>query len=194
MKTSCSRQYANSPVDPLIAKLMFHGPTRPDAISGMIDALTESRLCGPPTNIGFLKAILQAPGFQAGYTLTSFLNTFKYAPAAIDVIKGGAYTLVQDYPGRPSIGKGIPHSGPMDSLAFQLANIIAGNPTGLEGLEITLDGPKLLFLGAAVVSLCGAPFEVSLDGKPFPMWTRVKIEAGQELSIGKTTDEGCRGE
>jgi urea carboxylase len=171
---------------------MFHGPSRPEAIDGMIRTLSESRLCGPPTNIGFVKSILQSPEFAAGHTLTSFLNSFKYTPAAIDVIKGGAYTLVQDYPGRPSVGKGIPHSGPMDSLAFQIANIIAGNPAGLEGLEITLDGPKLLFLGAAVVSLCGAPFDVTLDGKPFPMWTRVKIEAGQELNIGKATGDGCR--
>lgn len=171
---------------------MFHGPSRPEAINGMITTLSESRLCGPPTNIGFLKSILQSSSFASGYTLTSFLNSFKYTPAAIDVLKGGAYTLVQDYPGRPAVGKGIPHSGPMDSLAFQIANLIAGNPAGLEGLEITLDGPKLLFLGAAVVSLCGAPFDATLDGKPFPMWTRVKIAAGQELNVGKASGHGCR--
>ena len=43
-----------------------------------------------------------------------------------------------------------------------------------------------------MVALCGAPMEAKLDGKPFSMWTRVKINAGQRLTIGKTTAGGCR--
>ena len=124
--------------------------------------------------------------------MTSFLHDFKYAPHAIDVISAGAYTLIQDLPARPTIGKGIPHSGPMDQMAFQIANILVGNPRGKEGLEITLSGPELRFIAPAIVALCGAPMETTLDGNQFPMWTSVRIEAGQKLKIGKTTAEGCR--
>jgi allophanate hydrolase subunit 2 len=80
----------------------------------------------------------------------------------------------------------------MDPLAFQLANMLVGNPPGKEGLEMTLSGPELRFVGPAIVALCGAPMEASLAGHEFPMWTKVKIEAGQRLKIGKTTGGGYR--
>ncbi|KAK8108544.1 hypothetical protein PG984_014345 [Apiospora sp. TS-2023a] len=180
--------------DPLLAKIIHHGPTRADALEGLQEVLSKTVICGPPTNLDFLQAVLRDPKFQAGDTMTQFLSTFDFRPAAIDVLAGGAYTLVQDYPGRPTIGKGFGHGGPMDPVAFQLANVLVGNPLGLEGLEITLTGPDLLFLGDAVVALTGAAFSATLDGNThFPMWTRVKISAGQRLTIGKTlSGAGCR--
>ncbi|KAF2265051.1 hypothetical protein CC78DRAFT_560025 [Lojkania enalia] len=178
--------------DPLIAKAMVHRHSRNEAIDGLKRVLTESSVCGPPTNLEFLAEIMDNPNFKSGDTMTNFLQSIKYVSHAIDVISAGAYTLIQDLPGRPSVGKGIPHSGPMDPLAFQIANMLVGNPRGKEGLEITLSGPELRFVGPAVVALCGAPMETLLDGKEFPMWTRVKIKAGQRLKIGKTTGGGCR--
>ena len=154
--------------------------------------LSQSRICGPPTNLEFLAKILVDDNFVAGNTLTRFLESFKFAPTAIDVLSGGAYTLIEDWPGRPTIGRGFCHSGPMDSLAFRIANALVGNPVGCEGLEITLSGPDLRFLSPAIVSLCGAPFEATLDGNPISMWSRVKVFAGQHLKIGKTTGNGCR--
>jgi urea carboxylase len=91
-----------------------------------------------------------------------------------------------------TILRGFSHSGPMDPLAFQIANFLVGNTAGTEGLEITLGGPDLKFLGAAIVARCGAPMEAKLDGKPFSMWTRVRINPSQRLTIGKTTSGGCR--
>ncbi|PGG97465.1 urea carboxylase [Helicocarpus griseus UAMH5409] len=178
--------------DALLAKVMYHSASREETIKGMATILSKSKICGPPTNLHFLSTILKDAGFVQGNTITQFLNTFKYAPAAIDIIAGGAYTLIEDYPGRPTIGRGFSHSGPMDPLAFRIANALVGNPVGLEGLEITLSGPDLLFLGPAIVALCGAPMEAKLDGASFPMWTRVKINAGQRLTIGKTLAGGCR--
>ncbi|ORY17282.1 allophanate hydrolase subunit 2-domain-containing protein [Clohesyomyces aquaticus] len=178
--------------DPLIAKAMVHSSSRDEAVAGIKKLLTESSICGPPTNLEFLAEIMDDPKFKAGTTITNFLQTFKYVPHAIDVISPGAYTLIQDLPARPTVGKGIPHSGPMDPLAFQIANMLVGNPRGKEGLEITLNGPELRFLTATIVSLCGAPMETSLDGEEFPMWTKVRIEAGQKLKVGKTIGGGCR--
>jgi len=50
----------------------------------------------------------------------------------------------------------------MGPLALRTANFFVGNAAGTEGLEITLSGPDLKFLGAAIVT----------------MWTRVKINLG----------------
>ncbi|KAI9844288.1 MAG: hypothetical protein M1837_005698 [Sclerophora amabilis] len=179
-------------LDPLLAKVMYHASSREGAIEGLHKLLAESLICGPPTNLDFLAAIIDSPDFMSGITMTKFLQTFKYNASAIDVLGGGAYTQVQDYPGRPLLGKGFPHSGPMDPLAFRIANLLAGNSPGKEGLEITLRGPDLLFLGPAVISLCGAPMEARLDSEPFQMWTRVHVKAGQKMNIGKTLAGGCR--
>jgi urea carboxylase len=178
--------------DPLIAKAMIHCESRGEAITGMHKLLTQSSICGPPTNLEFLAGIIGDARFQAGNTMTSFLQDFNYAPHAIDVISAGAYTLIQDLPGRPTVGKGIPHSGPMDPMAFQIANLLVGNARGKEGLEITLSGPELRFVAPAIVALCGAPMEARLDDNEFPMWNSVKVEAGSKLTIGKTTGSGCR--
>ena len=178
--------------DPLLAKVMVHTPSRDSTIKAMYEVLSESRICGPPTNLEFLAAIVANPQFAEGVTMTKFLNTFKYSPAAMDIIAGGAYTQVQDYPGRPTMGRGYPHAGPMDPLAFQIANFLAGNPRGTEGLECTLDGPEIVFLGAAVVAICGAPMKTTLDGEEISMWERITIKPGQRMKIGKTTGGGCR--
>ncbi|KAK3705788.1 hypothetical protein LTR37_013095 [Vermiconidia calcicola] len=178
--------------DPLIAKVMNHAKSREASLKGMDLLLSRSRICGPPTNLDFLAAIIRDETFKAGSTITSFLKTFKYAPAAIDVISAGAQTLVEDLPGRPTVGKGIPHSGAIDPVALSIANMLVGNERGTEGLEITLSGPELRFLGPAVVALTGAPLEARLDDTDFPMWTRKHIKAGQRLKLGKLTGGGCR--
>ena len=178
--------------DPLLAKVMFHSQSRYATIQGMHEILSLSRICGPPTNLDFLAAILKDSRFESGSTMTKFLSEFNYSPPIIDVISGGAYTTVQDYPGRPTMGRGFPHAGPMDPVAFQIANALVDNPLGGEGLEITLQGPELLFLGSAVVAICGAPISVELGGKSASMWTRLQVKPKQKLKIGKTTGGGCR--
>ena len=76
----------------------------------------------------------------------------------------------------------------------EVANILVGNPRGTEALEITLKGPELRFLAPAVVSICGAPMDVTLDGVRVPMWTTLQINRAQTLSIGKLSSQaGCRG-
>ncbi|KAK0931584.1 hypothetical protein LTR29_016353 [Friedmanniomyces endolithicus] len=179
--------------DPLLAKVMNHAKTREAAIKGMDILISRSMICGPPTNLEYLAAIMQDKTFQSGHTLTSFLKTFDFAPSVIDVISAGAYTLVQDLPGRPTVGKGVSLlMGPMDPVALSIANMLVGNEKGKEGLEITLSGPELRFLGPAIVALTGAPMDFTLDGSAIPMWTRKHIKAGQKLKIGKTTGGGCR--
>lgn len=173
--------------------MLQHAQSRSQAVEELKTVLSKSSICGPPTNLDFLLAILKSPQFEAGNTITQFLSTFVFRPPAIDVLAGGSYTLVEDFPGRPTIGRGFGHGGPMDPISFQIANALVGNALGKEGLEITLTGPDLRFLADAIVSLTGAAISATLDGKEFPMWRRVRISAGQRLTIGKTSSNaGCR--
>ena len=60
-------------------------------------------------------------------------------------------TTVQDYPGRIGFWHvGVPPSGPMDALAFRLANRLVGNAETAAGLECTMTGPTLRFFSDAV--------------------------------------------
>ena len=61
--------------DPLMAKLIVTGETRPDAIEKMINALTHYVIIGVTTNIHFLKEILDHPRFRQGDITTHFIDT-----------------------------------------------------------------------------------------------------------------------
>lgn len=110
---------------------------------------------------------------------------------AIDILNGGIETTVQDYPGR-RIGLGIPRSGPMDSLAFRIANILVGNDPGTEGLETTLMGCRLYFHASAIVAFAGAEAPISIDGKEVPMWQAVVVPSGSKVVIRSVKDKGFR--
>ncbi|KAI1119768.1 urea carboxylase [Nemania abortiva] len=187
-------QNVSSHYDPLLAKVLVHAPTREQAIEKIRQACSSSVvLKGPTTNQDFLTAIIASEAFSNGETLTNFLDTrFSYKPRGIDVISGGSYSTIQDFPARPTIGYGIPKSGPMDSISSRIANILVGNPIGTEVLEMTLIGPELLFTSSSKIAICGANCVVTIDGEKRPMWSSISIGASQRLKIGTVTGAGCR--
>jgi urea carboxylase len=110
-----------------------------------------------------------------------------------EVLEGGIQTTIQDYPGRVGYWDvGIPPSGPMDQLAFRLANLLVGNLEGEAGLEITAIGPKLRFLEDSIVAVTGADLQPNVDGEPVPMWESVKVRKRSLLSMGVTQGHGFR--
>ena len=57
--------------DPLMAKLIVHGTSRPQALQRLQQALAETRIEGIKHNIPFLQRVIQTPEFQQGdYTVT----------------------------------------------------------------------------------------------------------------------------
>jgi len=179
--------------DPLVAKILVHAKDRASAVSDMRSALAETRLSGIETNLEYLRQVLADEVFPAGEQITRYLNTFKYVPNTIDVLDAGVQTTVQDYPGRMGYwAVGVPPSGPMDHLAFRLANKLVGNAEGVAGLEITLIGPKLKFNKDTVIAITGAPIEATLDGNAIALWQSHQIKAGSTLQLGKVIDAGCR--
>ena len=179
--------------DPLIAKVLVHAKTRAAAIKSMQTALDKTQLNGIETNLEYLRQVLADSVFSAGQQITRYLNTFRYFPATIDVLDGGVMSTIQDYPGRVGYWNvGVPPSGPMDQLAFRIANKLVGNEEGVAGLEITLIGPKLKFNTNAVIAVTGPSVDVLLDGEPIAMWQSHLIKAGSVLTIGNIKDFGCR--
>jgi propionyl-CoA carboxylase alpha chain len=60
--------------DPMIAKVVAHGPTRADAAGRLALALERLHLGGVTTNRDFLAATLRTPEFLAGDTTTDFIE------------------------------------------------------------------------------------------------------------------------
>ncbi|GGK38279.1 hypothetical protein GCM10008955_35170 [Deinococcus malanensis] len=104
----------------------------------------------------------------------------------IEVLQPGLQSTLQDT-GRQARALGVPAGGAADPVALRLAQALVGNPPDVAALEVTLQGPTLRFHTDALVALCGAPFEASLDGAPLPLWQAVWVGAGQTLSVGGTS-------
>ncbi|MEU0540132.1 5-oxoprolinase/urea amidolyase family protein [Nocardia sp. NPDC005978] len=118
------------------------------------------------------------------------------APAAaptLHVVRPGAQTTVQDWPGRVGYWHvGVPPSGPMDDLSFRLGNRALGNPEGAAGLECVLSGPALRFDEPTHVCVTGAPVPVTVNGRPVRQWRSVPVPAGGVLEIGAVRGPGMR--
>ncbi|AUN33450.1 urea carboxylase [Niveispirillum cyanobacteriorum] len=179
--------------DPMIAKLIVHGPDREAARLKMLAALDATRLHGIATNLDYLRGILSGDTFINARMSTRFLDSYHHVSPVVEVLEPGTYTTVQDYPGRHGYWDiGVPPSGPMDDYAFRLANRIVGNDAAAAGLECTLQGPTLRFHGDAIIALTGGAMPASLDGgEALSFWTPISVKAGQVLRLGRA-ESGCR--
>jgi biotin-dependent carboxylase-like uncharacterized protein len=103
---------------------------------------------------------------------------------AINVLKPGLSTTVQDL-GRPGYYHiGIPTSGGMDMLSLTAANLLVGNPAGAAVLEAVFLGPELEFTQDATVAVTGADLPPKVDGDERAGWTSFTVKKGQVLSFG----------
>ncbi|MCG8018231.1 MAG: urea carboxylase [Candidatus Thiodiazotropha sp. 'RUGA'] len=179
--------------DPMLAKVIVHASERSAAFAKLHSTLAAIRLYGSETNLDYLSVLSRDPVLLSGEVTTRYLNDFVYTPSRIDVLQGGTQTTIQDYPARAGYWDvGVPPSGPFDNYSFQLANRLLGNPAGVAGMEITMQGPSLKFSTDCQIALAGAEIEADLDGEPLTMWSVVEIHAGQTLSLGRIRQQGAR--
>eukprot|EP01025_Chloroclados_australasicus_P016511 TRINITY_DN1830_c0_g1_i6.p1 TRINITY_DN1830_c0_g1~~TRINITY_DN1830_c0_g1_i6.p1 ORF type:complete len:1188 (-),score=148.95 TRINITY_DN1830_c0_g1_i6:1676-5239(-) len=181
--------------DSLLGKLMVWGASRAKAIKKLEDALHKTKIKGTPTNLQFLKHLIQDERFLKGDFTTRFLDTYSFNAEAMEIITPGMQTSVQDWPGRIKLWHvGVPPSGPMDAFSFRIANALVGNPSNAAGLEFVISGPTIKFYHDAWIAITGAKFESKIDGKKVPLWQAVKVAAGQTISVGSIEDNiGVRG-
>ena len=179
--------------DPLIAKLIVTAPDRPSAVRALQKALDETRLEGIETNLSWLRDVVASEPFVSGQVSTRTLADIPHHPNTIRVLSGGTSTTVQDYPGRLGYWDvGVPPSGPMDGLAHRLGNRLLGNDEDAAGLEITAQGPTLLFNAPALVCLAGADLDATLDGAVIANYAPFAVAAGQTLKLGRARGAGLR--
>ena len=110
---------------------------------------------------------------------------------AIEVVKPGVLTTVQDL-GRPGFARlGIPRSGAADRASLKLANRLVGNAEGAAALECTLIGPSLRFHDDALIAITGAEIPVSLNGEQLALNSATHVAAGELLQLA-TASAGLR--
>lgn len=102
----------------------------------------------------------------------------------LQVLTPGLFTQVQDS-GRPGYAHlGVPASGPMDPVAFRLANALVGNISGEAALELTATGGRYVIGGGECVLCIGGDLPATLDGRPLAPWISHRLPAGSELALG----------
>lgn len=103
---------------------------------------------------------------------------------ALEFVKPGLSTTVQDL-GRPGYYHlGIPESGGMDRYSLVAANLLVGNPEGAAVLEAVFQGPEVRFARDCIIAVTGAEMPPKVDGAEQPGWTSFALKAGQTLSFG----------
>ena len=104
--------------------------------------------------------------------------------ASLRVITPGMLTTIQDLGRWGWQGRGVPVAGPMDPRSHRLANTLAGNEMDAAAIEMTIVGPEVEFDDERIAAVCGADFEMTVDGRAMPVNAPFGVSAGSVLRFG----------
>jgi propionyl-CoA carboxylase alpha chain len=152
--------------DPLLAKVVAHAPTRPEAARMLASALAGAQLHGVVTNRDLLVGVLRSESFLAGDTDTGFLD--HHPPAELTAAGGAAGPLTARL-----------HAAAA-ALAAQAARRAAAtvyvaapsgwrnNPSQLQRVALeAVPGPAVVLVGYRF-DRTGALVALEVDGDPLP--------------------------
>ena len=104
--------------------------------------------------------------------------------ARLLVEQAGPITTIQEGGRTGYMRYGVPHSGPIDRLAFAAAHAALGNPPGSALVELSLGGISLICEeGQVDFALCGADFSAELDGVRLGPWSVASLGPGSRLRV-----------
>jgi len=97
------------------------------------------------------------------------------------VRSAGFQTSVQDL-GRTGFRQsGVSVGGALDTHALRVANALAGNPSGVAGLEVTLGKLQLRFEDGRMIAWCGGAFTVRIGNQNLPAGHAGVVAKGDDL-------------
>jgi biotin-dependent carboxylase-like uncharacterized protein len=102
---------------------------------------------------------------------------------AFEVIDAGTFAIVVDRGRFGFRGIGVTTGGPLDAIAFSVANALAGNHADAAALEITLGALTLRFESDARFALAGADCAADLDGARVDAWGSYEARRGAVLTL-----------
>jgi len=102
----------------------------------------------------------------------------------IRILDPGPQTTVQDLGRTGQMRYGIPPSGPVDRVAFVLANRLVGNPDTAAALECTLLGPRFEVDAPGAIAVTGADMPVTVNGREASRWATINVKPGDVVKLG----------
>jgi len=106
-------------------------------------------------------------------------------------IRAGLQTSIQDNGRQGYMHLGIANSGAMDSNSMKRANWLVDKPFDSAVFEVTLIGPKIQFQKTMSIAICGAEFDIKLNGKNIFNNETIKVQKSDVLEFGKL-QQGAR--
>ncbi|MBY6202371.1 acetyl/propionyl/methylcrotonyl-CoA carboxylase subunit alpha [Maritalea mobilis] len=170
--------------DPMIAKLIVHGPTRAVALRQLDRALAETEVAGSVTNLTFLRRLATHERFAAGDVDTGLID--RDVADLSEEVAAGSDAVALALAGA-ALGAGVPDAAPGFALWVPLERAVCV----AEG--DTLHAGRVAVLGAGRARLIreGGETEVtceggrwSLDGQPVPARV-VHHDAGLSIFWGE---------
>jgi biotin-dependent carboxylase-like uncharacterized protein len=111
--------------------------------------------------------------------------------AAITIIAPGGYSTIQDRGRFGFQNMGVPLSGVVDHFAFDVANMLVGNPDNTPVMELTIMGPSIEILKKMDIALTGAKMGITVNKTPVEQWRSLRVNPGDMISMGQV-QSGCR--
>ncbi len=104
--------------------------------------------------------------------------------ATLRVLQAGPGVTLQDGGRWGYLRYGVTQAGPMDVLAHEFVNRMAGNPAGAAAIEISVGGLDLTVdEGALELAIVAPGFRVTRDGAALPPSCVVTLAPGEKLSV-----------
>ncbi|GAB5449135.1 acetyl/propionyl/methylcrotonyl-CoA carboxylase subunit alpha [Gymnodinialimonas sp.] len=155
--------------DPMIAKLIVHGPTREIALARLDQALSSTQVAGSVTNLAFLRALARHAGFGRGEVDTGLIDreveTLSQSPVPCSRCRAIAAVGAMGLAGSDVDGF---------SLWAPLERSVAlGHGDAVEVLKVAVTGP-----GAAVVRGAAGTHEVTFTEQK---WSVDGVAVGAEV-------------
>jgi len=110
---------------------------------------------------------------------------------ALQIIRPGLLTTIQDLGRYGHQASGVPVAGPMDTFSHRLANQLAGNDPDAATLEVTLIGPELIAEVDTTMAIAGAQFEVTCGDRAVATGASFTVQGGQRIKFGRVL-QGAR--
>ena len=174
--------------DPMIAKIVAHGPDRETAAGRLSSALSSVRVAGPVTNELFLKAILDHPEFRSGAPDTGFVARHLDALCmSADVVDDDIFVLAALAELRRPAGGGE-HSPWADTRGWRLGGAFRRRIALMSGdtrREYAMRGDGGFERGGDVLSVTGrwrsdTEFSAAISGRRLDA---VVIRSGAEITV-----------
>ena len=153
--------------DPMIAKVIVHGPTRDVALAKLSAALKGTQVAGTVTNLGFLGALAEHKGFVAGDVDTGLIARDIDALTAVAVVTPSHWARA----GIAAMDLDMPNAGAGFNLWAPLRQSVALSHEGEEvtlAVEVNSADAQTWHVGDAVVVAQRVGGRWLLDGMSAP--------------------------